>query len=186
MTGFAAAARRHPGLTFVALPCVVIVLAVLALWPAPHTPQQGLAAGVALVAQDRPAPAFSRPLLSGPGTLSLRQLRGNLVVVNFWASWCAACRGELPRLRDLAHRERGVVFVGVDEQDTRSSGQAFVRRFRPGYRNVFDPSGGLLREYGSIGLPTTFIIDRTGRIRYQGFGALDAANLRTALARMPA
>lgn len=184
MSRFAAAARRHPGLTFVALPCAIIALAVLALWPAPHTAGQRFSAGVAPVAQDRPAPDFSRPLLAGAGTLSLHQLRGNVVVVNFWASWCAACRGELPRLRALAHRQRAVVFLGVDDEDTRSGGQAFVRRFRPGYRNVFDPSGSLLRAYGSVGLPSTFIVDRSGRIRYQAIGVFDPAALRTALTRM--
>lgn len=184
MSRLTVAARRHPGLTFVALPCVVVVVAVLALWPAPHSGGQRFTAGVAPVAQDRPAPDFSRPLLAGPGALSLHQLRGSVVVVNFWASWCAACRGELPRLRALAHTQRGVVFLGVDDEDTRAGGQDFVRRFRPGYRNVIDPSGSLLRAYGAIGLPSTYIVDRTGRIRYQAIGVFDPTALRTALTQL--
>lgn len=184
MTGLAAAARRHPGVTFVALPCAVIAVAVMALWPAPRSPEQRFTAGVAPVAQDRPAPEFSRPLLSDPGTLSLRQLRGSVVVVNFWASWCAACRGEVPGLRALAHRQRGVVFLGVDEHDTRPGGQDFMHRLRPGYPSVFDPSGDLLRAFGSVGLPSTFIVDGSGRIRYAALGAVDAAALRSAVAQV--
>lgn len=183
----AAAARRHPGLTFIALPCAVLVILVLALWPAAHStgqPSPGLAAGAAPVAQDRPAPDFSRSLLAGRSEFSLRRLRGNVVVVNFWASWCRACRSELPQLRALSRQNRGVVFLGVDEQDSRSSGQAAVRELRPGYRNVFDPDGGVLRAFGSFGVPSTFIVDRAGRIRYATVGEADSAALGAAIAQV--
>jgi cytochrome c biogenesis protein CcmG/thiol:disulfide interchange protein DsbE len=161
---------------FVALPCAVLALAVLALWPAGRPASELFAAGnagVVPVAQDRPAPDFSEPLVGGAGTLSLRQFRGNVVVVNFWASWCTACRNEAPQLRALARRQRGVVFLGVDEQDTRSGGEGFIRQFGLGYRSVFDPDGSLLRAFGSIGVPSTFIVDRSGRIQYQALGAFD-------------
>lgn len=181
----AAMARRHPGVTFVALPCVVLALAVLALWPTgpgAGDPGAGIA-GAAPVAQDRPAPDFSEPLVSGAGTLSLNQFRGDVVVVNFWASWCNACRSEVPRLRTLA-QQRGVVLVGVDELDIRSRAQGFVHRLRPGFRSAFDPRGSLLRAFGSDGLPSTFIVDRGGRIRYQALGAVDAAALNRAVATL--
>lgn len=179
--------RRHPGLSFVALPCTVLVLLVLALWPADPGNSHSLTTnGGALVpvAQNRPAPDFSRPLVTGAGELSLRQFRGAVVVVNFWASWCAVCRTELPRLRALASQQPGVVFLGVDDHDTRSGGQAVARRLRPGYPSVSDPEGTLLRAFGSIGVPSTFVVDRTGRIRFQAFGAVDAAALGTAVARL--
>lgn len=187
MNAWIAAARRHPGLSFVALPCAVLVLVVLALWPAGHTtgqPSTANTAGMAPVAQDRPAPDFSRPLLTGGGEVSLRQFRGKVVVINFWASWCAACRSELPQLRALAHQLSRVVFIGVDEHDTRSGGQAVLHRLQLGYRSVFDASGNVLRAFGSIGVPCTFIVDRTGRIRYQAFGAVDPAALATAASRV--
>lgn len=179
----AAVARRHPGLTYVAVPCTVLLLLVLALWPAPQESHPfGSAAGAELIAQDRPAPDFSRPLVAGTGELSLQELRGNVVVVNFWASWCTACRSELPRLRALSRANDGVVFLGVDEQDTRSRGQDMIRKVRPGYRNVFDPDGSLLHVFGSIGVPSTFILDRVGRIRYEAFGEADSAALGAAIA----
>ncbi|MEP6599639.1 MAG: redoxin domain-containing protein [Actinomycetota bacterium] len=187
MNRLAAAARRHPGLSFVAVPCTVLVLALLALWPTPH-PTHNLArtagADVAVVAQNRPAPDFSRPLLSGAGDVTLRQMHGNVLVVNFWASWCAACRNEVPQLAALARQQRDVVFLGVDEQDTRSAGQAFIRRFRPGYRSVSDPGGSLLRAFRSIGVPSTFIVDRNGQIRYQALGTVSAAALSHAVAQL--
>ena len=183
----AAAAQRHPGLMFIALPGAVLVLLVLALWPAPQT-SGGVfgadAAGAVPVAADRPAPEFSRPLLAGTGQLSSYRLHGNVVVVNFWASWCSACRSELPQLRALSHETGGVVFLGVDEQDTRSKGQAMIDRLRPDYPNVFDPDASLLHAFRSLAVPSTFIVDRTGRIRYQAFGATDSAALAAAIAEV--
>jgi cytochrome c biogenesis protein CcmG/thiol:disulfide interchange protein DsbE len=170
--------------SLVALPCAVLTAAVLLLWPAPQTAPDRSPGAAPVVAQDRPAPDFSRPLVTGAGELGLPRLRGSVVVVNFWASWCAACREELPRLRSLARQQRGVVFLGVDEQDTRSGGRGFVRRFRPGYRSVLDADGSLLRRFGSIGVPSTFIVDRSGRIRYEALGAVDAAALRDAIVRL--
>lgn len=183
----AAAAHRHPGLMFVALPGAVLVLLLLALWPAPQS-SGGVfgadGAGAVPVAANRPAPDFSRPLLVGAGQLSSHRLTGNVVVVNFWASWCTACRSELPQLRALSHETRGVVFVGVDEQDTRSRGQALIGRLRPHYPNVFDPDASLLHAFRSLAVPSTFIVDRAGRIRYQAFGETDPAALAAAIAEV--
>lgn len=87
-------------------------------------------------------------------------------------------------MRALAVRQHGIVFLGVDEHDTRSGGQGFMHKLRPGFRSVFDPDGGLLRAFGSIGVPSTFVVDRSGRIRYAALGAVDAAALRSAVDRV--
>lgn len=165
---------------------MILAFVVLAMWPAggisdaDHRPAPN---GARPVAQDRPAPVFSRSPVTGTGHISLRALHGRVVVVSFWASWCTACTREAPQLRRLAEQERprGVRFVGVDDEDTRSAARAFVDRFRPGYPSAFDPDGGLLRAYGGIGLPTAFILDRAGRIRYEAAGAVDVAAFATAL-----
>jgi cytochrome c biogenesis protein CcmG/thiol:disulfide interchange protein DsbE len=113
---------------------------------------------------DDPAPAFELPLLDGEGTLSLRSLRGRAVVVNFWASWCAPCRDESPYLEELwrGKRARGLVLVGVNEEDVSGDARRFARRYGLTYPLVRDKSGGLRDDYELRGYPETFVIDRRG------------------------
>ena len=135
------------------------------------------------VSVDRPAPTFTRALLSGPGTLSLRREQGKVVVLNFWASSCAACRTEVPQLDGLwrAYGGRGVQFVGVDYRDGRNAAIDFARSLGMSYPSVFDPSGGVGDEYGIFGLPTTYIIAPDDRIRFVVYGAIRPASFRAAL-----
>jgi cytochrome c biogenesis protein CcmG/thiol:disulfide interchange protein DsbE len=135
------------------------------------------------VSVDRPAPAFSQPLLSGHGSLSLRRYDGEVVVVNFWASSCTACRLEVPQLDGLwrAYGGRGVRFVGVDYQDGRAAAVNFSRSLGMGYPSVFDPSGRVGNDYGIFGLPTTYIIAPDDRIRYVVYGRINPASFRVAL-----
>jgi cytochrome c biogenesis protein CcmG/thiol:disulfide interchange protein DsbE len=113
----------------------------------------------------KPAPGFSAPLLGGNGTLSLSDLEGKPVVLNFWASWCGPCKDEAPLLR-RAHERFGdrVAFVGVDSHDARSDALAFLHRYRIDYPNVFDGDQQIYRDYGLTGQPETFFIDRSGEI----------------------
>lgn len=181
--------RRHPGLTLVALPCAILATLASLLWfpGAPAGTGPG-SLGVAAVRQNRPAPNFDLPRLSGPRRLSLDSLRGDVVVVNFWASWCAACQREASSLQQLSSRYRGteVHFVGIDHGDRSSSAREFVRRNGITYPSVVDQSGDLLGKYGTIGIPTTYVIDRGGRIRYQVIGTVDAATLRRCVDRVRA
>jgi cytochrome c biogenesis protein CcmG/thiol:disulfide interchange protein DsbE len=126
--------------------------------PGPGTP----------VRENRPAPAFTRPLLRGPGTLSLSSYRGAVVVVNFWASWCRACRLEAADLRTLSERygPRGVRFVGVDYEDRADAALAAARAFGVRYPSVVDPSGALADAFGVFGLPMTFVVGPDLRIRF--------------------
>jgi cytochrome c biogenesis protein CcmG/thiol:disulfide interchange protein DsbE len=135
------------------------------------------------VAVDEPAPDFELPLLSGGGTLRLSDLRGRVVVLNFWASWCSPCRLEAPDLQaaSVDYRARGVRFVGVDEVDDRFAARAFLEEFSITYPSVFDPSGSLADDYGFIGLPATYVIDERGTIAFRFQGFLDGPTLRSAL-----
>ena len=112
-----------------------------------------------------PAPDRSLGLLKGGGEMSLVDLRGKIVVLNFWASWCDPCEREAPALkavqRDLGNR--GTV-LGVVKDDSRPDALGFTKRFATTWPNVRDVDGELAREYAVRGLPETFIIDPKGRV----------------------
>jgi cytochrome c biogenesis protein CcmG/thiol:disulfide interchange protein DsbE len=132
---------------------------------------------------DHPAPDFEMPALSGGGSISLDDFRGTVVVLNFWASWCGPCRLEAPALQATweAYRDRGVRFLGVDYRDDRAAARAFIDEFGITYPSVFDPAGKLAFDYGLLGVPTTFIIDGQGQIRFRFTGYLNGQVLRRAL-----
>ncbi|HEY3212175.1 MAG TPA: TlpA disulfide reductase family protein [Actinomycetota bacterium] len=133
--------------------------------------------------ENTPAPDFELPSLDGGTPIALLSFRGQVVVLNFWASWCAPCRLEAPGLRRVseAYRHQGVRFLGVDHRDDDAAGRAFVDEFRLRYPSVTDPSGSLAYDYELIGFPTTFIIDPAGTIRYRFVGYLDEDVLEKAL-----
>lgn len=117
----------------------------------------------------RPAPAVTLPLLDGADEVSLTALRGQVVVVNFWASWCVACRAEHPSLVGAARQysDIGVVFVGVDYQDSKAAATGFLDQLGRGgenYRYVTDPGSRAALEFGLFGVPETFVIDRSGTV----------------------
>ena len=112
------------------------------------------------------APSLTLPRLDGPGEASLGDYRGKVVVLNFWASWCAPCRDEAPLLERWHRRisARGGTVLGVDALDATDDAREFVRRFGITYPNVRDVSGERLRPFGIAAYPETFVIDRRGRI----------------------
>jgi cytochrome c biogenesis protein CcmG/thiol:disulfide interchange protein DsbE len=135
------------------------------------------------IAVDRAAPGFTAPVLGGSRSLSLESFRGSVVVVNFWASWCHACRAEASSLRRLARSFEGdgVRFVGIDYEDRGGAAMAAAHSFALPYPSVADPDASVGDAFGIMGLPTTYVIDASGRIRYEVPGRLDPASLRTAL-----
>ena len=132
---------------------------------------------------DRPAPVFEMPALGDTSNIALRDFAGEVVILNFWASWCGPCRAEAPELESTwqAYQDQGVQFLGVDYRDDRAAGRAFVAEFDLTYPSVFDPAGQLAFDYELVGLPTTFVIGRDGRIVYKFTGRIDAAILGSAL-----
>ncbi|MGH7746851.1 MAG: TlpA family protein disulfide reductase, partial [Candidatus Dormibacteria bacterium] len=115
----------------------------------------------------RPVPTRELPYLERGGALSLTELRGQIVVVNFWASWCAACRQEHPALVAAAgdYQAAGVTFVGVDYQDRSRPAIGFLDEMGRGPgRYVTDPGSQLALDFGVFGIPETFFVDRTGTI----------------------
>ncbi|MGH3738069.1 MAG: TlpA family protein disulfide reductase [Micromonosporaceae bacterium] len=114
------------------------------------------------------APAMTGTLLDG-GTFTLADHRGQVVVINYWASWCAPCRLEAPELEAVhdATADDGVVFVGVNIRDEKDKALAYEDSFSVSYPSVFDPAGRIalsFREVPPNTIPATIVIDRQGRV----------------------
>ena len=111
------------------------------------------------------------------GTLDLNGLRGQPIVLNFWASWCVACRAEAGLLGTAAATNPGVTFIGVDVQDLRGDAIGFLRRYHVGYTAVADKTNSTYESYGLTGVPETYYIDARGRIVAHDPGAVSAESL---------
>ena len=129
------------------------------------------------VADRKPAPDLTGDLLDGSGTFPLADHAGEVVVINFWGSWCAPCVAEADDLEStyMATKDRKVTFLGINIQDERDAARSFLVG-RSTYPNVFDPAGTLSLRFAvpPTTIPSTIIVDRAGRI---------AAIARTAVQR---
>lgn len=170
---------------------IVAIAAAAALWfglvrsshsaaDAAKRPSGLLPAGARRELPDLRGPTLSPP----PAQLGLR-LPGRPEVISIWASWCLPCREEAPSFARLAARFEGRVrFVGVDVQDTRRAGKAFVRRYRLTFPSIFDQRASLADSLGFFGVPTTFVVDRQGRIAQKIVGKAKFGALGRDLARL--
>ncbi len=151
----------------------------------PYYPLLALVAFIAVVVfgpilfdRPRPAPDFTLPLVgeagtAGPDRLRLGDLRGRVVLLDFWATWCGPCQRSTPMLARLNRRygARGLSVVGVNvDQEGPAAVPVFARRFGLDYQVVYD-DGPVSAQYGIRGLPTMLLVDRTGMIRVTRVGS---------------
>lgn len=136
-----------------------------------------------------PAPDFTMPLYAGyDGGLGkpqvrLSDLRGQVVFVNFWASWCVPCRDEQPILEKVwrQYRTRGVVFLGVDYVDTEPAALQYLKEFGVTYPNGPDLGTRISPKYHITGVPESFLIDRKGNIVWLKISPIVEAELTAQL-----
>ena len=161
---------------------VAALVALLAYGVAQNEPDDSIDSAVA--AGKRPsAPGFDLPRLGAPGRISLASLKGKVVVLNYWASWCPPCRGESPVLERWHRRiaPRNATVLGIDVLDVNSDARAFARRYGLTYPSVRDGDGGTRKSFGVNGQPETIVIDRRGRVATTFRGPVTDADLERTL-----
>ena len=127
-----------------------------------------------------PAPLLELPRLSGVGAETLDDYKGQVVVLNFWASWCEPCREESPLLQRWHERMRkqdGTV-LGVDVKDVTDDARAFIDEYELTYPMLRDGEGVTQESFAIIGFPETFVLDRRGRIAAVRRGPVDDQFMR--------
>ena len=148
------------------------------------------AAGRLLAAADRTdAPDLRGDRLDG-GPFDLADHKGDVVIVNFWASWCSPCWAEADDLERTyqSTKDRGVVFVGVDTRDQRDEATAFVRKHAVSYPTIFDPPGEVALGFDVPlnAIPSTVLIDRAGRVAMVISGAVLSDTLEPLVTKLAA
>jgi cytochrome c biogenesis protein CcmG, thiol:disulfide interchange protein DsbE len=127
-----------------------------------------------------PPPRVDLPLLGKPGRATLADWRGQVVVLNFWASWCPPCREEAPLLAGWQHRlaRAGGTVLGVDTLDVVSDARAFMRDHDLTYPSLRDRGGDTAREFGVVAYPESLVLDRKGRVAAIMRGPVDDSFMR--------
>ena len=133
----------------------------------------------------RAAPNFTLPQLDGP-PVTLAKLRGQIVVINFWASWCTECQVEQAALDQTwqQFRDSGVVVIGVDFEDSTGAARGYVRTDDVTYPVVEDSSSKTALAYGLRGVPETFVVNSSGRIVKHVIGPVGGAALTSEINSM--
>jgi cytochrome c biogenesis protein CcmG, thiol:disulfide interchange protein DsbE len=169
-------ARLKLGAQALAVGLVALLLALL-IWKVAHGSGKKAAPG-------KPAPDFTLSRIDGRGKLQLASLRGKVVVLNFWASWCYPCKEEAPALAAAAKRwPDRVVVLGVDVNDFAGDARRFARKYGLDYPLVHDNHNVTSPSYGLTGLPETFFIDRRGRVVVHVPGQVKEAEIQDGVRR---
>jgi peroxiredoxin len=147
-----------------------------------------LASGAGASVPERPAPACTLAPLGSGDALELRQLRGRVVYVDFWASWCTACASAFPSINAL-HRDlggRGLEVLGITVDEEPADALAFLRDHPARFDVAADPRGDCAEAFGVQVMPSGFLIDRKGLVRFvvRGFSQRDAEEVRRMAERL--
>ncbi len=116
------------------------------------------------------APSFNVP--TDAGDIKLEELRGQVVYVDFWASWCAPCRKSFPWLNEMQAKygDQGLTIIGINVDKDRKLAENFLKKNPAKFKMVFDPDGELASKYKLVGMPSAYLIDKTGKIQHSHIG----------------
>jgi len=119
----------------------------------------------------QPAPDFTLTDANGQ-SVTLSDLRGQVVMINFWASWCGPCREEMPLLEQIYQRYEplGFTLLGINVEENPADGQAFLKERPVTFKVLYDPENGISKLYDVVAMPSTVLIDRKGNIRFLHYG----------------
>lgn len=160
---------------------LVVALLGLLVWQVARDDQTNVARDIEQGKVTKPVD-FELERLDGSGSLQLSSLRGKVIVINFWAAWCVPCKREAPLFQEAYERYRGrVEFVGVDTADFTGDARQFLQRYGVRYPNVRDPDTSVLKDYGGLPIPRTYVIDRTWKVSGYIYGETRAETLRSAI-----
>ena len=171
--------RRPSGAVVLVLIGVAGLLGLLAYGVAQEEPDRSIEEAVER-GEREPAPDIELPPLDGGPERSLSDWRGQVVVLNYWASWCEPCRDESPLLERWHRRisKRNGTVLGVDVLDVTSDAQAFIDEYDLTYPHLRDHDGETQEEFGTLAYPETFVIDKAGRIVASRRGPVDDEFMR--------
>jgi thiol-disulfide isomerase/thioredoxin len=162
----AALARRRPSTATATLAAAALVAALLACALALRPAHAAAASEVTPAASAAPAPGFSLAGTDG-SKLSLAQFKGQVVMINFWATWCGPCRQEMPLLDAMykKYKPLGFTLIGVNVEPDSKAAEAFVKNLQVSFPVAFDTDSKVSALYDVQGMPSSVIIDRKGKAR---------------------
>lgn len=175
--------RKRPGtpLGLFAVGAGLLLIGILAVFAFPQAESDaGSQAGASAlpVVVDYPAPGLALTDKDG-ASADLEQYRGQVVLVNLWATWCPPCKAEMPTLQAYydTYRADGFVLVAVNAGDGAVEVNAFVDRIGLTFPVWLDPDNAAMSAFRSVGLPSSYVIDRSGRVRLAWAGAIERLDL---------
>jgi thiol-disulfide isomerase/thioredoxin len=120
-----------------------------------------------------PAPDFK--LASAKGMVELNKLKGKVVYVDFWASWCTPCRKSFPWLNEMnkKYKNQGLEIIGINLDKSREPIDEFLAKTPAEFTIAYDPSGGAASKFKVMGMPSTYVVDRAGNVAYTHIGFRD-------------
>lgn len=129
----------------------------------------------------QPAPGFTLPTLPDGGEISLTALKGRVVYLDFWATWCPPCRKSFPWMDEMQaqHGDDGLTIVAISIDRNRQLAERFIQQMKPGFIIAHDAKGSVAKSYKVSAMPTSYLIDRDGNIvsTHLGFRKSDEAKL---------